>query len=243
MCEKENNTKVQKPKISEITRWAFGFAISQTFLIIFPIFSHILGFDFDPVLCLIMALLFAPISFVLGVIGVFKIKKSKGRLKGLWFAIVGIVVAIITIALFICILIQIRKMAYLKMCENNLSGLGKAISVYAQDNNGKYPLAESWCDLLVEHTDVTEGYFVCKGGGKGRGYYAMNPNCEPNSPNDVVFLFETKGGWNQYGGSELLNLDNHFGKGCSIFFRNGELEFVRTKELGGLNWGGGEKAE
>ena len=172
MCEKENNTKVQKPKISEITRWAFGFAISQTFLIIFPIFSHILGFDFDPVLCLIMALLFAPISFVLGVIGVFKIKKSKGRLKGLWFAIVGIVVAIITIALFICILIQIRKMAYLKMCENNLSGLGKAISVYAQDNNGKYPLAESWCDLLVEHTDVTEGYFVCKGGGKGRGYYA-----------------------------------------------------------------------
>ncbi len=39
--------------------------------------------------------------------------------------------------------------------------------------------------------------------------YAMNPNCREDSPKDVVFLFESKPGWNQHGGPELFTFDNH----------------------------------
>ena len=67
--------------------------------------------------------------------------------------------------------------------------------------------------------------------------YAMNPNCEPNSPEDVVLLFEAQRGWNQYGGPELFNLDNHDPKGGCVLLNDGTLKFIRTKEeLAQLRW-------
>jgi len=64
----------------------------------------------------------------------------------------------------------------------------------------------------------------------------MNPNCEPNSPNDVVLLFETEGGWNQFGGQEMLTLENHKGKGCNILFNDGRVEFVKKRQIDELKW-------
>ena len=49
-------------------------------------------------------------------------------------------------------------------------------------------------------------------------------------------LFETKGGWNQFGGPEILTTENHGGKGCNVLFNNGSVRFVRTKELVKLKW-------
>jgi hypothetical protein len=116
--------------------------------------------------------------------------------------------------------------------------------MYANDFDGKYSTADKWCDLLVKGHDgvsyVKAEEFVCKsalrGGDKGRSHYAMNPNCEPNSPVDMVLLFETKWGWNQFGGSEILTFENHKGKGCNILFNNGRVEFVTPKEVGKLKW-------
>jgi prepilin-type processing-associated H-X9-DG protein len=64
----------------------------------------------------------------------------------------------------------------------------------------------------------------------------MNPNCEPNSPPDTVLLFETRSGWNQYGGPELLTFDNHQGKGANVLFNDGHFEFIRPKDIGRLKW-------
>jgi hypothetical protein len=67
--------------------------------------------------------------------------------------------------------------------------------------------------------------------------YAMNPNCEPNSPKDTVLLFETKPGWNQHGGPELFNFDNHDPKGGCVLLNGGNVKFIRTKEeLAQLRW-------
>jgi len=71
---------------------------------------------------------------------------------------------------------------------------------------------------------------------KGTCSYAMNPNCRPNSPSDMVLLFETKGGWNQFGGREILTTENHGGKGCNILFNNGRVKFVKTERLDDLAW-------
>lgn len=41
-------------------------------------------------------------------------------------------------------------------------------------------------DIKALAHDLTLGWY--------EGHYAMNPNCEPNSPPDTVLLFETKPG-------------------------------------------------
>jgi hypothetical protein len=67
--------------------------------------------------------------------------------------------------------------------------------------------------------------------------YAMNPDCEPNSPKDTVLLFEAEPGWNQHGGPELFNFDNHDPKGGCILLNDGTIKFIRMKEeLAQLRW-------
>jgi hypothetical protein len=114
--------------------------------------------------------------------------------------------------------------------------LARVMSFYAHEYDGKYPPADTWCDSLIELDIVDEKHFRCPGNKKERCSYALNPYCAPNSPNDVVLLFETKGGWNQYGGRELLTTQNHRGKGCNVCFNDTYVEFVKTEDVGKLRW-------
>jgi prepilin-type processing-associated H-X9-DG protein len=117
-----------------------------------------------------------------------------------------------------------------------LAGLEKAMQMYANSNEGKYPTADKWCDLLLERNLLTEKQFICRNAGEGKCHYAMNPNCGPNSPSDMVLLFESRAGWNQSGGPELLAPENHGDKGCNILFNDGHVDFVKKEELGKLKW-------
>ena len=68
-------------------------------------------------------------------------------------------------------------------------------------------------------------------------YYAMNSNCREGSPDDVVFLFESKPGWNQHGGPELFTFDNHDPRGGCVLLNDGTVRFIRTEEeLHALRW-------
>jgi len=91
--------------------------------------------------------------------------------------------------------------------------------------------ARFWIDLPIGPDGAKQKVLIW------RSDYAMNPNCEPNSPPGTVLLFETKGGWNQFGGPGLLTFENHGGKGCNILFNDGHVEFVRTKLFEELKWG------
>jgi hypothetical protein len=52
-----------------------------------------------------------------------------------------------------------------------------------------------------------------------------------------VLLFETKAGWNQYGGSELFTFDNHEPRGGCVLLNDGTVKFIRTtEELRQLRW-------
>ncbi len=111
-----------------------------------------------------------------------------------------------------------------------------------------YPTPAQWCDdiirpytvpdpdkTIIYHWD-TEAH-ICPSAGEGRNHYAMNPNCEPNSPGDMVLLFETKAGWNQHGGPELFTFENHELKGGCVLLNDGTVKFIRTKEeLNALRW-------
>ena len=65
----------------------------------------------------------------------------------------------------------------------------------------------------------------------------MNPNRGADSPTGTVLLFETKAGWNQHGGPDLLTFDNHDPKGGCVLLNDGTVKFIRTEEeLRRLRW-------
>lgn len=187
-------------------------------------------------------LLTAPLAVILGIISLIMISRSKGQLKGTGMAIAGIAVPVVALP-FVAILMgvlmpaiaKVRCVAQQQICANNLKQLGVVLQVYADDNDRQYPTADKWCDLLKPYYG-NEKALICPSAGQGQCHYAINPQAEPNSPPDVVLLFETKGGWNQCGGPEILSTDNHTGEGCNVLFNDGHVEFVKIKDINNLKW-------
>jgi len=109
-----------------------------------------------------------------------------------------------------------------------------------------YPTPSEWCDDILrpyyDQGGITDGVMtsephICPSAGEGKNHYAMNPICKPDSPADMVLLFETKAGWNQHGGPGLFTFDNHDPKGGCVLLNDGTVKFVRTaKELRQLRW-------
>jgi hypothetical protein len=113
-------------------------------------------------------------------------------------------------------------------------------------NQTLYPTSSEWCDSILRPYLVRGALMigsrsgeslVCPSAGGGKCHYAMNPNCKPDSPPDMVLLFETKAGWNQQGGPELFTFDNHDPKGGCVLLNDGTVKFIRTEaELRQLRW-------
>ena len=122
-------------------------------------------------------------------------------------------------------------------CALNMGRLYTSGALYRKKVTS-YPQPSQWCDFVIrERTNrsyVSDGAmnscFKCPAASEGKCSYAMNPDCEPDSPDDMVLLFETKAGWNQHGGRELFTFDNHEPKGGCVLLNDGTVKFIRTKE-------------
>ena len=161
------------------------------------------------------------------------------------FTILELLVVILLVAGLLFLLLpsldRVRSISPRLVCGTNILGLGKVILIYSNEFDRKYPTPDKWCDLLLQHTDVADKQFQCYGRRKEKCSYAINPNCDINSPPETVLLFETKGGWNRFGGRELLSTDNHHGDGCNILFNDGRVEFIRPRKFDKLKWGDEQK--
>jgi len=169
------------------------------------------------------------------------IKKEK---LNSWLNFSGIFLASVTILTISLFLTQYHSMVYREMCLNKLRGINVATISYSHDN-GKYPDADKWCDLLLEYTKDNDHYqeknfdrvLICPGAGDGRCHYAINPNVtRADWCSDIVLFFECKAGWNQCGGPEILTLENHDGKGCNILFADMHGEWVSAEKIKDLKW-------
>ncbi|UCG55860.1 MAG: DUF4190 domain-containing protein [Phycisphaerales bacterium] len=195
----------------------------------------------SPFTCMITAI---P-AIILGIVALVKILNSAGRLRGTGLAVAGIAVPVVALpitALLMGILMpalaRTRQLAFRMTCATNLSGLGKAMLIYAGDYDA-LPTPSEWCDLLAERAAVAEQSFRCRGAHEGPCNYAMNKNVQElglTAPPDMVLLFETHPGWNQSGGPETLTTDNHEGDGCNVLFIDSLVEFVKTERLDKLRW-------
>jgi prepilin-type processing-associated H-X9-DG protein len=160
---------------------------------------------------------------------------------------------------------QTRPLPPELVCGTHLSSLGKAMMLYANDYRDRLPTASKWCDLVIQETKIDPSTLQCPGvrrapprclfplelylysqwrhaqGLKGLGAsdYAMNPLVNEHStasPADMAVLFESRHGWNQAGGPELLTTDHHKDRGCNVLFIDGHVEFIKTQDLGKLRW-------
>lgn len=185
---------------------------------------------------------------ILGIAALVKISKSAGQLKGTGFAVIGMVLPVVFLTLVTLLmgilmpaLTRTRQNALRVACGANISNIGKAILIYANDYDA-FPTSSKWCDLLIEHSELDPSLFCCPGAqfGQVRCSYAMNKNLEnfdtSNVPPEMVAIFETNPGWNQAGGPELLTTENHQGKGCYVVYVDCRVEFVKTQDLDKLKW-------
>jgi hypothetical protein len=186
-------------------------------------------------------------AIIMGIVVLVKIPQSRGELKGTGLAITAIALPVVLVPVAACLMgifmpasVRFRQIAFRVVCGKNMSGLGRAMLIYANDYDDKFPTQTEWCDLLMKYADMPLEGFRCRGSLEGPCNYAMNKNLENfskgDAPADIVVLFETHPGWNQVGGPEMLTTDNHQGEGCNVLFANNHVRFIKTRDLDKLKW-------
>jgi prepilin-type processing-associated H-X9-DG protein len=246
MDETNSNVQNQKPKTSKLA----------IVCVLIPLVLFVISLGFIELLCnentsdfamLLFLFIVAPgiyilpLNFLLGIYALIKIKKSKGLLKGYVLSIAGMLMSVLAFHYAMMATSSIRPEARIAHSKLEMIKVGKVLRVYSTEYENHYPTANKWCDLLVEHSDIEKTAFCLAAKQKWEKdsfQYAINPNCEPNSPSDMVLLFEIKGGWNKFGGPEILSIENHYRKGCNVLFNDGHAEFIKPKKIGQLKWGG-----
>ena len=98
-------------------------------------------------------------SIICWIISLIKIEKSGGRLTGKGFAITGIIVPLISLPILLMgilmpALSRVRQNAFRMVCATNLSGIGKAMMLYANDFDDEFPRAGGrttiWSDRISD---------------------------------------------------------------------------------------------
>lgn len=210
MGEKENNTQSQRPRISKlaIVTLVFGVGGLCTLGMVEP--HH--GLTASYIYALLVLRASAIGTFVVGTIAIMVMSIRGGVvLKGLGFAIVGMTAAAVSLILGVLGLApRPARPSPGMVCAINLSGLGKAVHIYAGDYDDQYPTADKWCDLLITYLEVSPKQLVCplSDAKEGESSYAFNKNLigkkPAEVPPDVVLLFETNFGKNPLGRQALL---------------------------------------
>ena len=136
------------------------------------------------------------------------------------------------------------------VCGTSMAGIGKYLIIWANDReDGRLPLADQWCDVLLIQDYVSTRQFVCKGSDaiEGESSYAINENVaglNPSEvPQDTVLLFETDFGKDPNGRNEFLKNRRWYetmpdGRSETRVYRNrwnqsGGPEILTTERHGG----------
>ena len=185
----------------------------------------------------VLALSIASVS--LGILGLIWLKTQKMSLKFKVMRLAAIVISLWASQREL-LLPRSRNVPYRILCGHNLDNLGKAIFAYATENDNRFPSASQWCDLLLEHTDVSEEQFICGDSFWPVFSYGFNRNLDGlriyDVPPDTVLLFEIKGGRNVSGGPELMTYNRHSDFVSVVLYVSGYAEVIKKKWSNELKW-------
>jgi prepilin-type processing-associated H-X9-DG protein len=190
-------------------------------------------------------------AIICGIVALVKISGSNGMLKGKGMAITGLVLPAVFVALlsvlgifaaiFIPAFTSARGQALDVLCKSNLKQLSMVAALYANDNDGEFPAASEWCDLVFDYAGSNQQIFRCPDAPEGIFYgYAFNRNLDGAKLHQIdpqtVMIFEADGGWNKTGGADMATSDRHSQPGCNVGFADGHVEFVPVERIGELKW-------
>ena len=238
MSRTNNNKQTENLKTSKLAKVSLGLAVISLLCFVSFFFTVFAVTNIAGVLFLVSVI----VAIILGIVSISKIKLSGGKLKDMGLPIIGgIIIPVILVGIVLAGIVignamdSARVTIRLIICKKELETLGNALQIYSTNFDGKYPTADKWCDLLGQYADINKTSFG-KFAVDGRSNYAINPNAEPNSPPDVVLLFETDGVWNQAGEAELLTFENKEPKRYMILFNGGHIRLVNPEDVNGLKW-------
>jgi len=242
ISENENNSQGQKPKTCKIAKLSLGLAvvglpILVTFLLVIVNFLWFENLPewFFVYYSILFFLIIYPLSVILGIVAIFKVRKSKGQLKGIRLAMGGMAINLATAVTLIATIIMFERQM---MCGVNLFDIGVGIMTCALDNDGNYPTAEKWCDLLIEKYDIGPRQFICKSSDvvEGESSYAFNKNLAgkriKEATQNVVLLFETNFGKTPVGRDGFIG-DRDYNKALRISGPNRKVYKLRWNQVGG----------
>jgi hypothetical protein len=247
MSEEESKQKVQKAKVSKLAVISLVLMMPAAIVSIDTIGNFGFLRDYASTLFGVLYLAITFAGFIIAAFSFEQIIESKGRLKGKLYG--GLSIAIFIFS-FLPLFGARTRGPHPRVieCVNNLHSMKVVLDLYCNVYDGKYPSADKWCDLIKDDVPKDSDFMICPAKRRTgeRCSYAINPYCEPNAPPDTVLLFETKGGWNQFGGIEVVSADNHPRKrdrfwgykirGCNILFNDGSIRFVREEDFTKLKW-------
>jgi len=156
--------------------------------------------------------------------------------------IVVIVSLLVVHQLFVhFVLVALKRAAFhspQRQCEGQLYGLAYGMRERARERPGKPIWEPNWCDVICDELNAVPRNLVCPEAKTEPCSYALNRSVVglDQIPGDVVVLFDSEPGWNLVGGPELLEPENHGGRGCNVLFGEFEVRFVEKKDLAQLKW-------
>lgn len=191
------------------------------------------------ILGVIISVLGIPVSYFLGLVGMFLIVPGAGVIMlsfvCAWVAFVGLLcykfripgtekalgVIVIGFPFFVFAMaaqgdsfsVWAKHLQKRMACTSNIKTLYRCCEMYHADSRTR-PISEKWCDLIKPYVmDTEKNPFQCPKDEIGPCSYAMNKNIPADAndlPPDLVLLFESAPGWNQTGGSEDVVTDRHY---------------------------------
>ena len=144
-------------------------------------------------------------AIVMSIIAFATIAFRRKKVKGQGCAFAAITIPLLYI--FVGMVPVARFMDY--RGKYNLRVLDRTIKEYAKDHNGYLPVANHWCDLLLEQNkSLSRNNFKHPRARGGACNFAFNKNLSNRRLADVhpnvVLIFEADGEWNLTGTTELL---------------------------------------
>jgi hypothetical protein len=192
----------------------------------------------------------SPVGLLLGAALFFRFHTTTlgSRRMGINYTLAAIVVgALASLALLLGIpgLDGVRRFNHIgnRSCVSNLKQLNLALTMYAQDYDDHYPLANTWNDALQPYTK-NPSLFNCSEApdAEHRPTFAMNSHLKETVQSRIKFsdrtvtLFDSVAGVNLEGGRELFpDPPRHFGS-QTVGFVDGHVKQIATDHLAELLW-------
>jgi hypothetical protein len=224
------------PIDEKINRRLKHFHITLILFACAPLYFFLSIIGLIPALFLLLYLL---ITFVEGIREFFRAKQEK--LKSIQTLVLpGFLVPLFIAAAMILAFLSINIGTTRVFMRHGwvIESIGRSFREYAQNHENRWPEAEQWCNQLIEDRDNNKSYLETEPESK-LCQYAMNIYAQPlgsQMPKDMVLLFESRRGWNQSGGGELLPEDVEGNGRIAVLFGDLNVKHVRFRDIPYLRW-------